>query len=184
MKPVRITLAVLTALLVLASFLPVAAQPAQEQTLTSDSPAQAFIDAAYGLPLLAPMSVSTLPLYTVQAQSAAAGTDYACMLISQKPKDWTQMKRRQYFDASWTVKNTGNRVWGKNGIDLVYVGGTKMHTRGDSYDLKADVGTGKKTTLSVDMNAPKTKGYYTAIWGISKGTSLFCRLYITINVNK
>lgn len=184
MKATRFVIAFLALALFAAAALPVAAQPMATQALPFESPAQSFVDAALGLPLLAPMSLVSIPAITVSVESASASADYACTLVSQKPKDWTKMQRRNIFDAKWTVRNTGTKNWGQDGIDFKYVSGTKMHTYGDSYDLAKDVGPGKSTTLIVDMVSPKNKGYYTAVWGLYKGNKVFCKLSVTINVNR
>ncbi len=183
MKPVRFAVVFLAVVLFAAATLPVAAQPVA-QGLPSESPTQSFADAAFGLPLLTPMSIASIPVITVSMESTSSTPDYACALVSQKPKDWTKMQRRHIFDATWTVRNTGSKNWGKNGIDFKYISGTKMHTYDDSYDLAKDVGTGKSITLIVDMISPKTKGYYTAVWGLYRGKTAFCKLSITINVNR
>lgn len=183
MKPIRFAVAFL-ALALLATALPMAAQPAAAQAFPLQTPAQSFADAALGLPLLSPMSIASVPFITVSLESASSTPDYACSLVSQKPKDWTKMQRRQIFDATWTVRNTGSKNWGTSGIDFKYISGTKMHTYDDSYDLSKDVGSGKSITLIVDMISPKTKGYYTAVWGLYRGSKAFCKLSITINVNR
>ncbi len=184
MKTVRFVAVFLALALFATVALPPAAQPVAAQGLPTELPAQSFVDAALGLPLLAPMSMVSIPVITVSVESVAATKDYACALVSQKPKDWTKMQRRNIFDATWTVKNTGTKTWGKSGVDFKYVSGTKMHTYEDAYDLSKDVGAGKTITLIVDMISPKTKGYYTAVWGLYKGSQAFCKLSVTINVNR
>ena len=172
------------ALALLAATLPLAGRPAAARSLLTEAPAQDFLYAARGLPLLSPLSLTSLPALTVSIEPASASKEYACALVSQKPKDWTKMQRRHIFDATWTVRNTGTKTWDDAHIDFKYVSGTKMHTHGDAYDLSKDVGTGKSITLIVDMISPKTKGYYTAVWGLYKGSQVFCKLSITINVNR
>lgn len=184
MKTVRFAAVFLALALFVTAVVPVAAQPVAAQGFPAESPAQFFVDAALGLPLLAPMSIAAAPVLTISVDSAAAGADYACSVTSQKPKDWTKMQRRHIFDATWTVKNSGTKNWGKNGIDFKYVSGTKMHTYGDAYDLAKDVGPGKSIKLMVDMVSPKNKGYYTAVWGLYRGGTVFCKLSVTINVNR
>lgn len=114
--------------------------------------------------------------------SVAAKKEYSCYLLSQRPKDWTKMKPRQDFDAKWTVYNNGSRSWLKSGTDLIYVGGTKMQTRGDVFDLPKNVGPDGKISLYVDMNAPSSKGTYTTYWGLANGSQYFCRFYLIITV--
>jgi hypothetical protein len=159
---------------------PVVAQAAQTVFLTS--PAQAFLDAAKGLPLMSPMSVA-VPFVTVNVESASATSDYACTLLKQSPKDYTKMQTRQYFDMSWTIQNSGDRIWYASAIPFKYIGGTKMQTHGDEFSLPSDVGRGKKVTLVVDMTTPKQRGIYSTLWGLFSGNKAFCKLTITVGVN-
>ncbi|MCS6994076.1 MAG: NBR1-Ig-like domain-containing protein [Anaerolineales bacterium] len=179
MKPVRFAITFLAVtLFALAALLPPATQ-----AVAAPSSLVSFAD-AFDPHLLAPISIASAPLLTISVEPAASTPDYACKLLSQKPKDWTKMQRRHIFDATWTVRNTGSKNWGKNGIDFKYISGTKMHTYGDAYDLANDVGSGQSITLIVDMISPKEKGYYTAVWGLFRGSKSFCKLSITINVNR
>jgi hypothetical protein len=125
-------------------------------------------------------TVTSAPIVTVNSYTS----DYNCALVYQKPADWTRMGRRQDFDAKWVVKNTGKKTWSTSGIDFKYISGTKMHTHASLYDLSKSTGPGKNITLIVDMNAPKTKGYYTETWGLYAGSRLFCRVSITVNVTR
>ncbi len=184
MKTIRFAAIFLALTLFITAVIPFAAQPVSAQTFSASAPAQSFVDAALGLPLLTPLSLAAAPVISVSIESAAAGSEYACTLMSQSPKDWTKMSRRNIFDAKWTVKNSGTKTWGKSGVDFKYVSGTKMHTHGNSYDLASDVGPGKKITLVVDMVTPKNKGYYTEVWGLYKGSKVFCKVSVTVNVNK
>lgn len=112
-----------------------------------------------------------------------AGKEYSCAIVSQSPKDWTTFKPRRIFDAKWTVRNTGSRTWSASGTDLLYLGGTKMQTHGDVFDLSKSVAPQGKITLIVDMNAPKKAGYYTTYWGLSNNSSkAFCRFYLILKV--
>jgi hypothetical protein len=186
MKTVRFVTMFLALAIFVTALVPFAASPvsAQTRTFAAAAPVQAFLDAALGLPLLSPMSISAIPVFTISIESAAAGSDYACSLVSQKPKDWTKMQRRQIFDAIWTVRNSGKKNWGTTSIDFKYISGTKMYTYADAYDLWSSVGPGKKIELIVDMISPKTKGYFTTKWGLYKGSKAFCKLSLTINVNR
>ncbi len=183
MKTVRfVAVFTLAVALFVTAVLPLATTSVSLPNFALNTPAQSFVEAARGLPLLSPMSAA-LPVISLRMESAA-GSQYACSLVSQKPKDWTKMKGRQIFDATWTVKNSGTKAWSTTGTDFKYISGTKMHTYSDAYDLSASTGAGKKITLVVDMIAPKAKGYYTAVWGLSNGSTTFCKLSVTINVNR
>lgn len=177
MKSVRLSVLFLAVTLLAVAVLP------QTQPAAALPPLPSFAE-AFDPHLLAPLSIAAAPHITVSLEPAAGTPDYACRLLSQKPKDWTKMQRRHIFDATWTVRNTGSKNWGKNSIDFKYISGTKMHTYGDAYDLAKDVGPGQSITLIVDMISPKQKGYYTAVWGLFRGSQSFCKLSITINVNR
>lgn len=185
MKTVRFIAVVLALALFVTAFIPAAQKPVAAQALTYPvgAPAQAFMQAVMGLPLLAPMSIGAFPVLTLSVEKAAT-KDYACTLLAQSPKDWVTMQRRQDFDAVWTLQNTGIKNWGKTGVDFGYVSGAKMHTKASRFDIANDVGSYQKIKLSVDMNAPKTKGYYTAVWGLYNSAGAFCRVTISINVNR
>lgn len=160
---------------------PVTAQTSQ--TIMVTSPVQALMDAASGMPLLAPMSV-TAPLITLNVESASTASDYACRLLSQTPKDYTKMKTRQAFDMQWLIQNSGNRTWYASVIPFKYIGGTKMQTHGNTFSLPDDIGRGKRVNLVVDMEAPKTQGIYSTLWGLFSGSKAFCRVTLTIGVSR
>ena len=186
MKTIRTISIVLALTLFVAAIVPFAAKPvsAQAVNFSQSDPLQSFVDAALGLPLLAPMSLSAIPIFSVTVESPLAGSEYACTLVSQSPKNWTKMGRRNIFDAKWTVKNTGTAVWGKHGVDFAFYGGTKMHTDGTKFDFSDTVGKGQKVKFVVDMTTPKTNGVYTTTWGLFTSNRVFCKLGLTVNVNK
>jgi len=182
MKTVRMISVVLAAALFVVAFIPVAAAPvAASSTLSAslNAPVQAFVDAAHGLPLLAPMGVA-LPLIQISTEKSASSS-YSCSLVRQTPKDWVQMRSRQSFDAAWTVKNTG-AVWYDSETHFAYVGGTQMQTHGDVVSLDQDVSRGKKIKLVVDMIAPKAQGTYSTLWALFSGNQRFCKVTLTVTV--
>jgi hypothetical protein len=186
MKPVRLISVVLAVGVFLTAFAPVSSlqktASTNTNTTTVSAPAQSLVEAALGSPMT---FLASAPIISVSVDAvSAAGSNYACSLVSQKPANWTRMGRRQYFDAKWTVKNIGTKTWTTSEFDLRYISGTKMHTYGDIYELSKNTGPNKKVTLIADMIAPKNNGYYTAYWGLFAGNSVFCRLSITINVNR
>jgi len=185
MKAVRMFSVVLALALFAGAVFPFAARPVAaqaSQTIMVASPAQAFLDAARGMSLFAPMSI-TAPLITMSVESVST-SDYSCTLVKQTPKDYTKMKTRQAFDMQWTVRNTGNRVWHANTTVFKYIYGPKMQTHGNVYDLPGDVGKGEKVNLVIDMIAPKTQGIYSITWGLNTGSQTFCRVTLTIGVSR
>lgn len=186
MKAFRMFSIVMALALFVGAVVPFAAKPVAaqaSQTIMVTSPAQAFVDAARGMSLLAPMSV-TAPLITMSVESAAPSSDYACTLVKQSPKDYTKMVTRQYFDMQWTVRNTGQHIWYANWVPFKYIWGAKMQTHGDRFSLPGDVGKGEKVNLVVDMEAPKTQGIYSITWGLFSGNRAFCRLTFTVGVHR
>lgn len=182
MKTVRLFAVVMAVVLFVTAVVPFASAAATTQSASGaaiNSPAQAFMDAANGLSLLAPMSFSA-PLFSLSTQNASSA--YGCTFVKQTPKDWTYMVPRQSFDIVWTVQNSGGAVWHANSTKLAYVGGTKMQTHGDEFNLGNDVGRGKKTNLTVDMIAPRARGTYSTLWALFAGNTRFCKVTITITV--
>ena len=186
MKAVRMFSVVMALALFAVAVFPFAAKPVAAQTgqtIMVTSPVQVLMEAARGMPLLAPMSV-TAPFITLNVESASSSSEYACTLIKQSPKDYTKMKTRQYFDMQWTVQNSGNRIWYASAIPFKYIWGPKMQTHGDTFSLPKDISRGKKVNLVVDMNAPKTQGIYSTTWGLFSGNRAFCRVTLTIGVSR
>ena len=95
------------------------------------------------------------------------------------------MKSRQIFDAKWTLKNTGTKVWGIHGVDVKYRGDTRMHYGvADLFDLPVKTGPGQKITLKLNMLAPKLPGYYVSNWGLYVGGQVFCKFYVIVVVSR
>jgi hypothetical protein len=184
MKPIRFATLILTLILLVTAFIPLAPKAAatQTQTYTNIAPTQTILDAMLGRHLFAPLSVIA-PVITLRVENLAS-RDYACTLVAQTPKDWVTMQRRQSFDAVWNLQNTGTKNWGKTGIDYAYVSGAKMHTGANRFDLPNDVGPYGKIKIRVDMESPKTKGYFTTVWGLLNSSGAFCRVTLSINVNR
>lgn len=182
MKTVRVFSVVLAAALFVTAFVPFASAPAVNALSASlNSPVQAFTDAANGLSLLAPMGIAA-PMISASIEGSGTTSGYGCTLLKQTPLDWKKMRPRQYFDAVWTVQNSGSTVWHGSSTKFAYVGGAKMQTRGDEFKLSNDVGRGKKVKLSVDMNAPKALGTYSTLWALFSGNQRFCKVTLTITV--
>jgi len=184
MKAARIFF-VVVAMLAIAIF-PSAEKPVVAQashTIMVTSPVQVFLDAARGMPLLASMNI-TAPLITLSVESASDVPGYACTLVSQKPKNYTRMVSRQDFDMIWTVKNSGAHTWHAGAVVLKYISGTKMQTHGNKFGLSSDLVKNRSATLVVDMNAPKGRGIYSALWGLYASKNPFCKFNLIVNVTR
>jgi len=185
MKTVRMLSIVMAVVITVVAIIPFATTPAVAQTptsLTKSIPSESFLGAIRGLPLISPMSIA-LPVIKMSIENASS-SGYGCSVVSQTPKDWVKMKSRQYFDMTWTIRNTGTTVWHTGSTTFAYVSGEKMQTKGNSLDISESIGRGAKTVLSVDMTAPKALGTYTALWALSTGKTKFCRVTIIVTVIK
>lgn len=183
MKTVRTFSIAMAVIMLVAAVVPFAATPAAAQdksSFSSGSPAQVFVNAAQGLPLLAPMSMS-VPSISLSVENVTSGS-YGCTLVRQTPNDWVKMESRESFDVYWTVQNTGGAVWHANATKFAYVGGTKFQTRGDAFRINNDVGRGQKIKLGVDMVAPKSLGTYSTLWALYSGNTRFCRVTLVLTV--
>ena len=182
MKKMRfIVIATIVALL-FGSF---AVLPGIQKSVAGTAPQQSLSTAAL-IPDFSPflLSASGPVITAIGVEAPANAVSYACTLLSQKPADWTTMKKRTSFDASWVIQNTGSKVWGTHGIDIIYIGGTRMHTGRSLFDLPKQVGPGQKIKIAVDMIAPKQPGYYVSNWGLNIfGGASFCRFYVVIYVS-
>ncbi len=181
MKTVRLVSIAMAVVMFVVAIIPFATTPVSalaNNRLTTAAPAESFLGAVHGLPLMAPMSIG-LPAVSISPENTSS---YGCSLVSQSPKDWVKMKIRQSFDMTWTVQNTGNAVWHTGVTTISYVSGAKMQTHGNSFDISADVSRGGKSILTVDMIAPKVPGTYTALWALSTGKAKFCRVSIILTV--
>lgn len=182
MKKMRFVVIATIVALLLGSFF---VAPGTAQSVAGTAPQPSLGSTAMDIPVLSPF------LFGASAQVVAAGAispenntiGYSCLLTKQTPADWTTMRKRTIFDAKWTLKNTGSKVWGIHGVDVVYRGGTSMHTSRGFYDLPKQVGPGQSITIIEDMIAPKLPGYYVSNWGLYLGSLSFCRFYIVIYVS-
>jgi hypothetical protein len=194
MKTTRFIFGALVVVLLAAAFAPL---PAGANSLASDSlilnnPTQAFMEAALGLPLLSPMTMSaSAPIVRVAVDNTAslATPNYACKLTAQTPANWIKVSGRYDFDAKWTLQNVGLKTWYKVNTDYKYLSVASsgvpkiMHKWDERYDLPWNVAPTKKITLTVDMLTPKYTGqatWYTETWGLINGSSVFCRFSVTL----
>ncbi len=146
-------------------------------TAPTQEPTATFTPAATAT-LFVPTStrVPVTPKPTATATPAA----YSCELKSTSPAAGTKLTINVDFDASWVVKNNGTKSWELGLLDLQYVDGTKMQSKGDIFDVSTVVAPDKETTLIVDMDAPATAGKYTATWALTMDGKTLCKLPVSI----
>jgi len=124
------------------------------------------------------------PTAVVPATSTANATSnqaYSCQILSVTPANGTSFAGRTDFDATWKVRNNGQRNWNKDIVDYIYWSGDRIQ-KVDTYDLQTTIRRGESTDLIVDMVAPKNNGTYTTVWSMRAGTETFCTLSLTIVV--
>ena len=99
---------------------------------------------------------------------------YQCLWVSQSPADYSVLVPRQSFDMHWKIRNTGTKTWTTPDVDLVFVSGVQMATKGNTFDIANNVGVGHAIEFVLDMEAPKDPGVYNSTWGLKVGGDTFC----------
>ena len=112
---------------------------------------------------------------------ASSSADLACQVISVTPANGTSFGPRSDFDATWRVKNIGQKNWDRNSVDVVYDSGAKIH-KVAGYDLDVNVKVGETISVSADIETPKDTGSYTTHWVLRASANVFCKMSLTINV--
>jgi hypothetical protein len=113
--------------------------------------------------------------------SGTSSADFSCQVISVSPANGTSFNPRADFDATWRVRNNGQRTWDRNSIDFIYDSGDRIH-KVSGYDLSANVRSGDTTNFSADMEAPQNPGTYSTAWTLRRGNNDFCKMSLTIVV--
>ena len=148
------------------------ATPTLEPTATFTSMPTATVI----IPTATKTFVPIVPTKTLTPTPAA----YSCRLNSTSPASGTKININTDFDATWKVTNIGTKVWEVGYLDLKYVSGTKMQTKGDIFDIATAVPVGGDLTLVVDMHTPSTAGKYTASWVLTMDGAVMCTLPVNI----
>lgn len=105
---------------------------------------------------------------------------YACSVTSTSPTSGTKFNINSEFDTVWKIKNTGTKDWQIGYVDLAYVSGTKMQTKGDVFDINVALAKGAETTITLDMVAPGSAGKYTDTFILRMEGITMCTLPVTI----
>ena len=127
------------------------------------------------------LSSPTAVLPATSTANATSNQAYSCQILSVTPANGTSFAGRTDFDATWKVRNNGQRNWNKDIVDYIYWSGDRIQ-KVDTYDLQTTIRRGESTDLIVDMVAPKNNGTYTTVWSMRAGTETFCTLSLTIVV--
>lgn len=162
----------------------------------SPTPVPTFVDPSTPTALVFPTLTPVIPTVTPNPPSGGGGggggsggggsssSAYSCAITSEKPFDGAHFKPGDYFDKSWTIRNTGTVTWGAN-WDFEYRGGTDMSPTGD-FTIGKQVKPGDSITLVIEVDVPdvpaKDAGkIFTMTWSLNNG-SHFCTPYVAIKV--
>ncbi|MBI3158512.1 MAG: hypothetical protein HYZ26_02800 [Chloroflexi bacterium] len=140
--------------------------PADEST---DSPA----NDASSTPLTTPSSgASPTATPNLTQQAIAARPCLALRFIADVTiPDGTPVQPSSTFFKSWYVQNVGSCRW-KPEFKLIFHSGAALGARSE-YELGTFVNPDQYVTLSAQMQAPATGGYYTSFWGLADENGLF-----------
>lgn len=108
--------------------------------------------------------------------------NYACMIMGQKPDNWSKIRPDTLVYVVWSVKNVGGKDWKKGGIDIVFKSGSKLYEYGPSRELSFDIPVGDTRDIVVVIRAPKVGGDYQTSWSLQRGDNKFCELVFNLSV--
>lgn len=117
-----------------------------------------------------------LPTSTKPFVAQSVGAD--CDLVASTHYN-SVMGPGENFNASWTLKNTGEGLWIEHNVDVGFSGGTDMHKK-DAYDLPNSVPPGGDVTITIAMTAPGKSGTYTSEWTMTEKNKTLCKFSATV----
>lgn len=158
---------------------PRAAQPADEFTPTpfvSITPFPTFT-------LTPTLTETPTEVGVASRQGVYQGTgNFACMVMDQKPVNWTRFRPGTQVNAAWTVKNVGALEWKQKHVSIVYEQGTKIYAHKQEQELAFTVQPGETRDIIVALRMPEKGGDYHVTFGLQRGGDIFCRLIIGVSV--
>jgi hypothetical protein len=120
--------------------------------------------------------------YTKTATPKPTDSKWSCDITFQLIENNKTMNPHEDFDGRWTIKNTGKEIWLTTDVDYRYMSGTEMQKYNKVYDLPNEVDPGESITITVDMQAPGSSGYYETFWALARHADGFCSLPTRIRV--
>ncbi|MDX9992903.1 MAG: NBR1-Ig-like domain-containing protein [Anaerolineales bacterium] len=108
--------------------------------------------------------------------------NYACMVMDQRPINFTKFKPGTLVYATWTVKNVGAKEWTKGGLNIVYSSGTKINEYAPSQPLSFTVKPGETREIVIVIRAPDKGGDYQTIFALERGGNEFCEFILGVSV--
>jgi hypothetical protein len=152
---------------------------ATQGPLISPTSTLSFYTATLGTPRT-PTVTGTLPTATVNSGALAFGCSNLAFVSNVNYPDGTVVQPGQNFTKTWKVENTGSCDW-LYMYRLVFVSGTDFDAA--TGTLGKLVHSGDWTQLSVNLDAPRKAGTYSAYWRLSDGTNMFgATLGVTVKV--
>lgn len=133
-------------------------------------------------PSLTPSVTGTVLTATVDPGSLASGCNNMALVFDVTIPHGTNFNPGEWFTKTWKVANNGTCNW-IHSHRLVFVSGAQMG--GPSMQrLARTITPGNWTELSVDLQAPNTKGTYTGYWRLadSEGKLFGVNLVVSIKV--
>jgi len=132
-------------------------------------------------PSLTPSVTGTVLTATVDPASVASGCNNLALVFDVTIPSGTNFKPGEWFTKTWKVENNGTCGW-IHSYRLVFVSGDQMGGAGKR--LGKAIAPGNWTELSVDLQAPDSKGTYTGYWRLadSDGNLFGVNLAVSIKV--
>jgi hypothetical protein len=119
---------------------------------------------------------------TITVDDRLTGRPWTCLVTGSTPPRNEPVPAGKDFYVTWTVMNTGTKVWPNTGIDFIYDSGYRTEER-PIQDLWHSVAPGSSINLKVLFTAPKKEGSYNSIWVLKVGHSkVFCGMKIVFSV--
>jgi hypothetical protein len=115
---------------------------------------------------LTPSVTGTLPTATVNAGSLAYGCNNLAFIADVNYPSGTVVKAGDNFTKTWKVQNTGTCKW-LYVYRLTFLSGTDFDA--PSVNLGKVVTVNDWTQISINLDAPRNAGTYTAYWRMSDG---------------
>lgn len=107
--------------------------------------------------------------------------EWNCIVTGKTPGRGVMVERKSKFYVSWTIKNTGTKIWTSNTIDFIYTGGYRSNER-PIQDLTSTVKPGGTITVRVLLTASRFPGTYNTFWSLRVGNTKFCHMKQTFEI--
>lgn len=126
-----------------------------------------------------------LPTFTASPRPRSGGSGGGsgggnCSVTYQSPEDNTYQNPSTGFQMRWVLKNTSDKTWRSDSVDIRNVSGDRMGA--SDKDLHMDVSPGGQVDIMLNMVTPGGSGTVASNWGLFEGSTSLCRFYVEFNV--